>query len=143
MRPRGRIRRSSFVSLAAIALLAGCGKPDFEDKPREAIPVQLTGVITNARVTISPHKVGAGPIVIIISNQTQRSHTITLDGAGIPPVRVGPVNPADTAQIQKTLRPGHYVVRAGSEAAVPREIKPAMLDIGKPRPNSNNRVLLP
>jgi hypothetical protein len=34
-------------------------------------------------------------------------------------------------------------VRAGSEKAVRTEIRPAVLEIGKPRKNSNNELLLP
>ena len=45
--------------------------------------------------------------------------------------------------IQKTLEPGSYEVKAGSEKAVPKEIRPAVLVIGKERENSNNDLLLP
>ena len=49
----------------------------------------------------------------------------------------------ETVTIQKTLARGSYEVKAGSEKAVPREIQPAVLRIGKERPNSNNDLLLP
>ena len=51
--------------------------------------------------------------------------------------------PGDTATIQKTLAPGSYEVKAGSKKAVRREIRPAVLEIGKERRNSNNELLLP
>jgi len=146
MRIGGRIRKGALLSGAASAVLmvAGCGGgKDFADKPRPAAPVQLTGVITASGVTVSPHKVGAGPVVIIVSNQTENSHTLTLDGGDIPPVRTGPINPLDTGRIQRTLDPGSYTVEAGSEHAVSKEIPPAHLEIGKPRPSSNNEVELP
>ena len=58
--------------------------------------------------------------------------------------RAGPGrSPATRATIQKTLEPGSYEVRAGSEKAVPKEIRPAVLEIGKERQNSNNDLLLP
>jgi hypothetical protein len=57
--------------------------------------------------------------------------------------RVGPINPLDTATIQKTVVPGNYEVRAGSSAAVPKEIAPATLRVGRARANSSNRVLQP
>jgi hypothetical protein len=127
---------------ATVVLMTGCGSPDFKNKPRPPVPIDLTGVITENKVTISPNKEGAGPIQITVSNQTKESHTLTLEGASVR-VRVGPINPLDTATIQKTLRPGTYEVRAGSSVAVAHEIKPATLVIGKERRNSNNQLLTP
>ncbi len=77
---------------------------------------------------------------ITISNQTDEAHTLTLEGKTVRE-RVGPVNPQDTATIQKTLPQGTYEVRAGSEEAVTREITPAELTIGRPRGESNGRNL--
>jgi hypothetical protein len=93
-------------------------------------------------LTVSPSKLGAGPVSITISNQTDDPHSITLEGNSTVD-RAGPVQPGDTATIQKTLRPGSYEVKAGSEKAVSREIRPAVLKIGKERKNSNNELLLP
>jgi hypothetical protein len=129
--------------VGVVALSAtGCGGEDFENKPRPPVPVELTGVIQEDRVTISPSKVGAGPILITISNQTEAAHTVTLAGESIQE-RVGPVNPLDTTTIQKTLKQGSYEVRAGSSRAVAEEIAPAQLRIGKPRRDSSGELLLP
>ena len=129
--------------LAGVAAAAvGCGTPDFENKPRPPVPVALTGVIQEKKVTVSPDKVGAGPVVITVSNQTKAAHTITLEGESISE-RVGPINPLDTATIQKTLKQGTYAVKAGSARALPHAIKPAKLTIGKERTSSSNQVLQP
>ena len=122
--------------------VTGCGSPDFKNEPRPPAPLDLTGVITDKQVTISPNKVGAGPIQITVSNQTKDAHTLTLEGDSVRE-RVGPINPLDTATIQKTLRQGTYEVRAGSSVAVAHEIKPATLVIGKQRRDSNNQLLTP
>jgi hypothetical protein len=145
MRGRRRTRVAALSSLLVLGLLAaGCGGgSDFKDQPRPAVPVQLNGVITDGRVSISPDKVGAGPVVILVSNQTQASHTLTLDGGSIAPVRTSPISPLDTGQIQETLEPGTYTVKAGSEEAVAKEIAPAHLVIGKARPSSNDQLELP
>jgi hypothetical protein len=129
------------VAISA-ALVVGCGDEDFKRDPRPPVPIGLSGVIQNDRVTVSPARVGAGPIVITISNQTQRERTLTLEGETLVQ-RTGPIAPGDTATIQRTLAPGSYEVRAGSETAVRREIEPAMLDIGAERPASNSDLMLP
>jgi hypothetical protein len=123
-------------------IFAGCGKEDFKNEPRAPVREALTGVIQDDEVTVSPSKLGAGPVEITISNQTDQEHSLTLEGESIV-AREGPVAPGDTATIQKTLAPGSYEVKAGSEKAVRREIRPAVLSIGKERANSNNDLLLP
>jgi hypothetical protein len=143
MRQTVRMRRVAVASAAIALALAGCGGgKDFANHPRPPVPLQLTGVITKQQVTISPNKVGAGPVVITVSNQSGQSRTLTLDGNGIQEV-VGPINPLDTARLQKTLEPGRYQVRAGSEAATARTLRPATLLIGKERPSGSDKVLLP
>jgi hypothetical protein len=137
-------RRSGALLGVAIsaALVAGCADEDFENEPRPPVPIGLSGVIQSDKVTVSPSRVGAGPIVITVSNQTRRERTITLEGETLVE-RAGPIAPGDTATIQRTLAPGSYEVRAGSETAVRREIEPAVLDIGAERPASNNDLMLP
>jgi hypothetical protein len=123
-------------------LLAACGDEDFKNEPRPPVPVGLSGVIQDDKVTVSPAKLGAGPVLITISNQAGGPRTVTLEGESLVQ-REGPIQPGDTATIQRTLEPGSYEVRAGSETALRREIVPAVLDIGKERPDSNNELLLP
>ena len=141
-----RIRAGALPALCAAGLaLAGCGEDDFENEPRPPVPIQLTGVITEEKVTVSPNDVGAGPVVITVSNQTDASHTLTLESSDEGTIReqVGPINPLDTATLQRTLEPGSYTVSAGSEAAVPREISPATLTIGQERKSGSDELLLP
>ena len=134
------------AALCAAALaLAGCGEDDFENEARPPVPKQLTGVITDEKVTISPNDLGAGPVVITVSNQTDASHTVTLESSDGGTIReqVGPINPLDTATLQRTLEQGSYTVSAGSEAAVPKEIEPATLTIGEERKSGSDELLLP
>jgi hypothetical protein len=143
MRQTVRMRRVIVASALVALALAGCGGgKDFANKPRPPVPLDLTGVITKQKVTISPNKVGAGPVTITVSNQSGKSRTLTLDGNGIQE-SVGPINPLDTAKLQKTLKPGRYRVTAGSEAATATAIRPAVLVIGKERQSGSDKVLLP
>lgn len=125
---------------AAVALAAtGCGGGgDFKNEPRPPVPLQITGVITAKRVTISPDAFGAGPVVITVSNQTRRSHTLRLEGPEISE-RVGPVNPSDTAAIQKTLPQGEYTMSADSDSG----ITPATISVGPERKDASGQLLLP
>ncbi len=104
--------------------------------------MNLTGVIQPKGVTISPNNRGAGPFLITVSNQTDDAHTVTLEGDSVEET-VGPIQPQDTATIQRTLKPGTYEVRAGSERAVVKEIPPFELKVGKPRKSSADELLLP
>ena len=138
----------ALLAIGAVAFLAaGCGDDEFANDPRPPVPVELTGVIQDDAVTVSPAREGAGPILITVSNQTDDAHTVILegvegDGESIRE-QVGPINPLDTAAIQKTLLPGEYEVRAGSETAQRRVIESATLTIGPPRKSSNDELLLP
>src|SRR3954467_10935246 len=134
------LRACAGIALAVV-LLAGCGGEDFKNEARAPIRLELSGVIQDDEVTVSPAKLGAGPVAITISNQTDSPHSLTLQGAS-KAAPAGTVAPGDTATIQKTLEPGSYEVKAGSEKAVTKEIRPAVLQIGKSRKNSNNDVLL-
>jgi hypothetical protein len=135
-------RRLATLAIAAL-IVAGCGEEDFENRPRPPVPMELTGVIQDDKVTISPAKnIGAGPFVITISNQTDAAKVVTLEGGSITE-KTDNIPPLETATIQRTLDPGSYEVRAGSERAVRKEIAPAVLDIGEERENSNSDLLLP
>jgi hypothetical protein len=132
------------ATFAVVAVLfAGCGDEDFEREARAPVRVELSGVIQNDGVTVSPTRgLGAGPFEFTISNQTDAPHTVTLEGERVK-VDAGSIQPTDTLTFRQTLEPGRYEIRAGSEQAVPKEIKPAVLDIGAERPDSNSDLMQP
>ena len=144
MTAKSKTPRGPAVLLAVVlaASLAACGDEDFKNEPRQPVAVQLTGVVQSEQVTISPSEVGGGPVMITIANQTDDPHTISLDGGSVH-AEVGPVAPTDTATIRRTLEAGEYEVSAGSEAAVPKEIKPAILRIGPDRESASGDLELP
>lgn len=135
--------RGLVLCAAGAVFATGCGGgKKFANDARPAVPVQLTGVITDSQVTISPKKVGAGPVILNVSNQAKGAHTITLEGNGTTDT-VGPVNPLDTAQLQQTLKPGTYTIKAGSKQATSVQIQPFTLTVGQQRSSSSNQLLLP
>jgi hypothetical protein len=135
------------LGLLATAIVSACGGEDFENEPRPAVTLQITGVITQQRVTVSPADFGAGPIVVTVSNQTQDSHRVTLAGASDEGARVrevtGPINPLDTATIQQDLAPGEYELGARSADDFEDQIEPAEITVGEPRPSASGELELP
>jgi hypothetical protein len=138
-------RATLVAGLALVSTLAGCGQPDYNRRPvRPPTPLQVTGVITSRQVDVSPSRIGAGPIVLIVSNQDTTSHTVILEGEQTRE-RVGPINPQDTATIQANVQQGRYTIRAGSERALPRAqmLEPAALLVGRERPTGEDELLRP
>lgn len=139
--------RNVHVLLAlSAALVGGCGGggDDYANNPRPPAPINITAAITDERVAVSPSEFGAGPIVLIISNQTDTAQTVTLEtneiggsGAGVKQT-TSPINPAGTATLKVDLKPGTYEVSVASSA-----IKPAALTVGASRPSAQNDLLQP
>ena len=133
------------AGIAMLSVLSGCGQDDFvREPPRPPLPIQVTGVITTTGVTISPDRIGGGPVVIIVSNQDEVSHTVILEGEQARE-QVGPINPDDAATITTDLTQGRYTVRAGSEraSAPSRRLDPGVLLVGQRRPTGEDDILRP
>ncbi len=134
-----RLPRAPLVALCAFAfLVAACGNDDDRDKNRPAVPINVSVQLGARKVTVSPAKFGAGPITLLVANQSGASQTVTIDG---PRVRqsVGPINPEDTATLKVSVKPGDYTL-ASAEAG---GLRPARLTVGPPRPSAQNTLLLP
>lgn len=137
-------RRAMWIAAAASAgALAGCGGEGFANDPSPPQPIEISGVITDEALTVSPDEIGQGPIILLVSNQTESSRTVTLVGMGVKEV-VGPINPSDTARLQKNLRrTGTYTVRAGAARGGGSAIRPARLTVGTGRQSSRDDLFLP
>jgi hypothetical protein len=130
------------VALAA-AIVAGCGgSNDYKNTPRPASPIVITASISKDAVSVSPKKFGAGPITLIITNQTSASQRLTLEiSSGAPGFKgqTGPINPRDTAELKADLNTqGTYSVHADGGS-----IRPARLTVGAKRPSAQNDLLQP
>ncbi len=102
--------------------------------------------IDDARVLLSPSSVGAGPVVLIVTNQASRAESLTVApaGGGSPLARTGVITPQATAQVQVDLAsPGVYSVVAGSGAGVPDTTTSASLYVGRKRPSASGALLQP
>jgi hypothetical protein len=149
------MRRMTIGILGIGALtVAGCGgSGTFANKPRPPVPVNLTVYINNARVSVSPRSVGAGPVVFIVTNQSTKAESLAVMPKGGPASRAladtSPINPQATAQVTVNVNPGEYTVSTttggATEAAraTASPIRSARLHIGPPRPSASNQLLQP
>jgi hypothetical protein len=146
-----QMRRSSSAMTAAVAVVAvgglsACGRVDPDDKPSGSRPpaqIMVSAAITDDGVTLSPSRVGAGPVRILISNQTSSELRTTLrdrdrDEAGARATK--PIGPGGVAAIQAVVRPNRtYRITTTGDSPV----SAATLRVGKERKSSDDELLLP
>ena len=135
-------RRLALAALVVglLAAASGCGGGNSERASNLRPPVQVNVAVEigDKRVSVSPTKIGAGPLRVIVSNQSSASSRLSIDG---PRLRqsVGPINPQDTATLEVDVNPGQYKLSADGTAGV----RPAVLTVGPKRPSAQNQLLLP
>lgn len=139
----GRTRSAAALLAAVLAGLAltvsACGSgSDNRNKVRPPVPINISVQLSPSRVSASPAKFGAGPITLLISNQSGASQTLTIDG---PRLRqsAGPINPQDTATLKVTVGSGEFQLAADPASG----LKPGRLQVGPSRPSGQNQLLLP
>jgi hypothetical protein len=137
--------RFAAVVLGAVALASGCGEEDdYKNEPRPAAPIVVSAAITQDRVSVSPREFGAGPITLIVTNQTESAQELTLEtdeiGGNAPGIEqeTGPISPGDTASLKADLREGTYRVAVNG-----RGIAEAAIDVGEPRESAQDQLLQP
>ena len=138
----------ALIAIAAIplsVLASGCGgSDDYANEPRPPSPIVVSASISPQRISVSPQKFGAGPITLIVTNQTDGAQEITLEtdeiGGSAPGIEQssGPINPGDTASLKADLTKGTY--RVGVEGS---GIGAASLRVGTVRPSAQNELLQP
>src|SRR3954454_17763494 len=131
----GRLNRHIVLGVGGAALLvAGCGSgSDYKNNPRPPSPITITAAISSKRVQVSPKRLGAGPITLVVTNQDGKSHDLVVEnhtggGSGQSGIRQPsrPSTPQARASLKAGLRQGHSTVRVRSAA-----IQPASLVVGK------------
>jgi hypothetical protein len=138
-------RRSATGLAAALALVvAGCGEKEaYENNPRPPAPINVSAYISPQRVSVSPSSFGAGPIVLIVTNQSRDSQEAIIETEGSGgnselTQSTGPINPGDTGQIKLDVKQGTYQLRVQSGT-----IDPATVTVGSERESAQNKVLQP
>lgn len=142
------------VTLALCALLvAGCGSTaplSFKGKSRPSPPVDVSVYVNNQHVLVSPAKIGAGPVLFLVTNQSTQSEDLCVGPA--PPhkgcvVYFPTIDPGSTAQTTGEIKRGKYwleVNTIGNDHRPPREItKRGQLLAGAPREAGDSALLQP
>jgi hypothetical protein len=137
-----RVWRIDAALAAALALSLGataCGGEDERTSTlRPPSPINIAVVIGEKRISVSPSDFGAGPIVLIASNQSNTSHTLRIEGTRVRQ-SLGPINPQDTATLKVSVNTGELTLSTDSSASV----KPAKLTVGPKRPSAQNKLTQP
>lgn len=142
LRSASRRIPSVLATVVAACTLGACGQERYHNThPRPPAPLTISAYISSSRVSASPASFGAGPINVLVTNQSQTSQEVTFEtgGSGSSVTQTtGPINPGDTGQIKLFVRQGEYRLRASSGA-----ISPATLMVGSERASAQNEVLQP
>jgi hypothetical protein len=128
------------VALAGVLALgvAGCGDNDrYANDPRPPAPIVITASISQDKVSVSPDRFGAGPISLVITNQTEAAQQVTFESGG-GRQQTGPINPSDTATLKADVPQGDAVVKVGGAG-----ISPARIAVGPERKSAQNELLQP
>lgn len=134
-------------AMALVVVPVGCGSSGdgYDNASRPPASISISIAVTGERIGVSPARVGAGPVVLLISNQSGRSRDVTLtapDGADGSCVEddasSGPINPQGAARIQLPLVEGTCEVGVADGT-----IEPARLIVGPERESAQQDLLQP
>lgn len=148
MRRKPRQAVIAACALSVAGALASCGGSDhvYKNTERPPTPIVISAAINDRSVVVSPRRFGAGPITLIISNQSSQSQQVTLEtdsapgdtGPGQKAIATGPINPRETASVKGEVARGVYALKVGGG-----DIRAARVTVGKQRPSAQNELLQP
>jgi hypothetical protein len=139
-----RVSGCALALMGALALPACGEEEDHVNRERPAAAINVTAAIIDGRVNVSPTRFGAGPIRLIVTNQTTSAQALTFETDEVGGDKPGltrttaPINPSGTATLEVDVREGDYAIST-SESGV----EPASLKVGAPRASAQNELLQP
>jgi hypothetical protein len=136
-----RRRTACALALGSALGLPACSGSDHENRERPPASITVTAAIGDERILVSPRRFGAGPIRLVISNQTASAQELTFETAGNEAgmtETTAPINPSGTATLELDVIRGDYSVTTADDA-----VRPAAVTVGAPRESAQNELLLP
>jgi hypothetical protein len=142
---RPKLVRLALALASTVLLATACGDTEPRTNlPRPAAPVTLTAAVHDDVIQVSPAVTGAGPIVLLVSNQTSKPQKVTVETdelggmtggntASTPVIAAG-----STGRLSIDARSGRYAVHVQD-----RTVRAARVTVGPPRKSSQNQLLLP
>jgi hypothetical protein len=127
------------AAVAAAFAISACGEDDFENNPRPPSPIELTALINDSEVKVSPSTaaaVGGGLATFTISNQSTEPAALVLEGPT--DEASDEIPPGGTGNMKVALEKGDYVVSSGMS-----DLRESSLEVGPERKSSQNELLLP
>lgn len=145
-----RIRMIGIVGACVVVGGCGSGGGSSPAQPRPPSPINLTVYVNDSHISVSPSRVGAGPVVFIVTNQASKAEELAISRSGraSPIASTAPINPQGTTQVSVDFPPGDYTIatqRHGTDAQLSRQpsIRSASIHIGRERQNGSNDLLQP
>jgi hypothetical protein len=120
----------------AVLVFAGCGRDDFENDPRPALPLEVSVEMGEKGVVVSPAEFGAGITNFTIVNLGDTSASFALEGPTSDETDEIPAG--GTAMLKTQLDTGEYEASAEGTAS-----EPFQFEVGPERDSSQNDLLLP
>jgi hypothetical protein len=124
------------TTLLVALVVAGCGRDDFDNNPRPAIPAEISVKIASDGVAVSPKEFGAGLANITVANLTNETGSLAING----PVDTtsDAIAPGDAATVKVDMKSGSYEASVDGIA-----VRPFSFTVGPERPSGQNDLLLP
>jgi hypothetical protein len=134
------------IAIAGVVGAAGCGSGGdaYSNEPRPPAPITVTGRIDERSIAISPKTFGAGPVTILVSNQTGATQDLVFQtdevAGGADGIRraTGPIQPGSTGELKADPREGTYRLSVRDGA-----IRPAAVEVGPRRKSAQDELLQP
>lgn len=125
--------------------LAGCAGDDaYQNTRRPPAPINVNAAIDEDVIRVTPRSFGAGPVVLVVANESGAAQTLTFETDELAG-RTGGLRRSTrrildgaTATLQVNPRPGQYRLGTGSDA-----VRAATVEVTGSRPSAQDALLLP
>jgi hypothetical protein len=135
-----RVLASCCACVLGFLALSACGSNNDISTRRLSppTPLNVSVLITDNSVSISPSTLGGGPVTMIMSNQATSPQRVTVNDERTVVRSSTKFEPGNTGTMKLNVTEGNYAIRASSA-----KIAHAILRVGAMRPASQDDLHLP